>query len=154
VRCRKCEKTGCGKCRASTVASQVIPCFYLRKDDVPFQHKFYGDIDCFLITCQRRGETGFQSTMDMYQHAASRHGKEWEAYQLSKQADKATEVDELRAKIDALTLALLEKSTAPAGTVGTLPITEKPERTPEQIQAVKDRMAKARAARKSKVTAQ
>jgi len=67
--CPQCVFIGCAKCRQGKDTSGIIPCFYLLKDDVPNQSKFYGDIDCFIPECPRKGSTGFQTEEDMRIHA-------------------------------------------------------------------------------------
>ena len=102
VTCPVCIRNNCPKCLGRPDKEVIIPCFYLRKDDVPFPVKFYGDIDCFLQFCTRKGGQGFKSQEDMRIHARSRHRMEYQAYMETLQADKADEVDKLREQVNLL----------------------------------------------------
>ena len=139
--CPVCVRNNCPKCHGQRDKKVIIPCFYIRKDDVPYPIKFYGDIDCFLPFCVRRGSQGFLTQEDMRIHARSRHRMEYQAHQETLQANKNDEVDELRQQINAL---IGERLQATNGSNG------KRERTPEQVLADKDRMAHVRAGRTSK----
>ncbi len=103
--CRKCRKNACGTCNSSRDKSKIIPCFYINKDSVPFQSKFYGDINCFLETCARRSSQGFQSEEDMHMHAMSRHTKQFEAHQAVKRSTQASEIDSLKEQVNLLLAA-------------------------------------------------
>lgn len=138
--CPVCIRHNCPTCMGRADSKVIIPCFYLRKDNVPYPVKFYGDVDCFLPFCARRGGQGFLTQEDMRMHARSRHRMEYQAHQETLQANKNDDVDDLRQQLNALMAQRLQE---PNGSNG------KPERTPEQVQANKDRMAKARAARKT-----
>lgn len=105
--CRKCRINACPKCQSATDAKQIIPCFYLRKDDVPYQEKFYGEIDCFLVSCSRRDSTGFQTEEDMIMHAASRHGKQYEAYESAQRSREVSQLSQLQDQVNALLAAQL-----------------------------------------------
>lgn len=108
--CLKCRKDSCSVCQRATDKSKIIPCFYLKKDDVPYQAKFYGDVNCFLPTCARRNSQGFQTEEDMRMHAMSRHTKQYEAHEAVKQATQTSEMDQMRAQINALTADRLNNS--------------------------------------------
>ena len=129
LQCPNCVKSNCDKCNASTDPKKIIPNFYLRKEDVPFPQRFYGSINCFLPTCPRRDSKGFLTEQDMRIHAASRHRMEYRAYMESLTAARADEVQSLREKVDAL---LMERQTG------------------EVKQKQRDRMAKAREAKRVK----
>lgn len=100
--CLKCRKNSCSTCQQGRDKSKIIPCFYLNKEDVPYQANFYGNVDCFLPMCARRDSQGFQSAEDMRMHARSRHKMEYQAYMETIQANKADELDILRGQINAL----------------------------------------------------
>lgn len=114
-RCPYCAKTNCTQCMAGTDRAKVhtlengktirgwlIPCFYLRKDDVPFPARFYGPIPCFLALCPRRGERGFLTEQDMRVHAASRHRMEYRAHVETINASRTDELEALRRRVDSL----------------------------------------------------
>lgn len=117
VQCPNCVKSRCTNCEASTLRRKVmtpagfeiswpiIPNFYLRKEDVPFPERFYGDVSCFLSMCTRTGARGFKTEEDMRMHAASRHRMEYAAHLQTSAARERREVDELRRRIDDLMLA-------------------------------------------------
>lgn len=113
AQCPNCVKSGCGICNVSTKPKVVIPCFYLRKDDVPFPERFYGSIECFLTDCARRGEQGFQTEPDMRMHAMTRHKLQYQAYQAAQEASKTDEIGELKARLDAMMLAQMQVTAAP-----------------------------------------
>jgi hypothetical protein len=100
--CPDCVKKSCTLCNNSSDAKKIIPCFYRRKEDVPFPTKFYGSIDCFLVGCIRRGGQGFLTQADMRLHARSMHRLEYQAYLEGLETDKKDEVAELRGRIDTL----------------------------------------------------
>ena len=108
--CPNCVKTNCDKCGSSSVPKNIIPNFYLRKDDVPFQEKFYGDVDCFMPFCQRRGGKGFKTKQDMRVHAASRHRSEYRAFLETEQASRTDDVSALQKRVDDLTSLLLRQA--------------------------------------------
>lgn len=100
--CPDCVKKGCSLCNGSSDPKKIIPCFYRRKQDVPFPTRFYGSIDCFLAGCVRRGGQGFLTNADMRLHARSNHKLEYQAHLESIEADKKDEVTELRQRLDTL----------------------------------------------------
>lgn len=111
--CRTCSDRMCLKCNAGTSKKQIIPCFYLNKEQVPFQQKFYGSIDCFLPLCVRRGGQGFKTEEDMRMHAQSRHRMEYRARQETLEGQRVTDTDDLRRRIDELTSRLLKQDAQP-----------------------------------------
>ena len=112
--CPNCVKSNCEHCKASTDPTKVIPNFYLRKEDVPFPTRFYGDVNCFLEFCTRRDSKGFKTEQDMRVHARTRHRLEYQAHVETLAAAKADEVDTLRRRVDEL---LSRPSTAPTTAV-------------------------------------
>ena len=104
-RCPRCVKNNCHDCSASTVKGKVIPCYYLNKEKVPFQAKFYGSVDCFLpeTQCIRHGGRGFKTEEDMRFHARVKHKLEYssfleaEAMRRSRRDD--SEKDDLRQRL-------------------------------------------------------
>lgn len=135
--CRKCRDNGCTRCNGGGDAAKIIPCFYLREEDIPFPQNNYGDIDCFLPLCSRREQWGFKSQEAMRMHAMSRHTREYEAHEAVQRAGESSEIAELRSLVNTL---LAKELTGDPG---------KSERTQEQIEADKIRMEKVRAARNS-----
>lgn len=121
--CPMCIKNSCARCRASTDRNQrtlpngqvvqgfIIPAYYLRKEDVPYQTHFYGNIDCFHRDCARRNGLGFQSEAEMVMHAQSRHRLEYAAYARVSEASKTSEVELLRTQVATL---LRQQNRAPA----------------------------------------
>lgn len=143
---RKCTVCGyagfygptCPMCkRDGRELAPPIPAFYLRYEQVPKPQRFYGNVDCFVETCIRRGQYGFPDETQMRQHAMGKHRMEYRAYQDSRQGSNERELAELRAQVAALTRAQLNGN-SPA----------RSERTEDQKQRAKERMAKARAARR------
>jgi hypothetical protein len=115
AQCPNCVKSRCHLCHASTKPKTVIACFYLTKDAVPFPTRFYGDIDCFLKECARRGEgAGFLTEQDMRFHARSRHKLEYEAFQEAQESVKGNEMADLKAQINAMMLVQAQNGSAPA----------------------------------------
>lgn len=108
--CPNCRKSNCSICNGSNMKDKIIPCFYLRKEDVPFAEKFYGNIDCFLAICPRRGGHGFKTEQDMRMHARSRHRIEYQVHQETIAAHKADETEGMQAQIGILTAKVLELS--------------------------------------------
>lgn len=112
--CPQCSRSGCTKCKSSTDQTEqklpngkvtkgwIIRAFYLSKDAVPFPSKFYGDVDCFLEFCPRRGEHGFKTQEDMRMHARSRHRMEYQAHMEAQAANKTDEVAQLREMVTSL----------------------------------------------------
>ena len=151
--CRACVQNNCQKCRASTdtvteqvlengktVRGWIIPNFYLRKDDVPFQARFYGGVDCFLQFCPRRGTRGFLTEQDMRIHARSRHRMEYQAHIESQTANRSDQVETLQKRVDDLMGRLATQTAAP---------TPQLQAAPQQTSA-QERMTKARAAKSTK----
>ena len=108
-RCSNIEQP-CTRCGGSTDRKKIIPCFYLRLEDVPFPTNVYGSIPCFLPFCQRRGSMGFKSDEEMRLHARSRHRTEYQAHMDSVAANKVDEVTELRSRLDALMSSMAMKN--------------------------------------------
>lgn len=147
VKCLNCVKNNCSNCGASTVAKNIIPCFYTKIEDVPYPVKFYGSINCFLEGCPRRDGRGFLTEQAMRMHARSRHRMEYQSHIESLAEARTDEMESLRRRLDALS--------APAAVLATPIAAASPELTEEQKEAIfrevsKSRMAKARAARTSK----
>ena len=135
VFCPNCRKNNCDKCRGSNVAKNIIPNFYLRKEDVPFPTRFFGSINCFLDMCPRRDSKGFLTEQDMRVHARSRHRMEYQAYTETIAEKRRDDMDVLKQQV----ADLLAERRSNGNTVAQ-------ERTPAQ-----ERMAKVRAAKKHKV---
>lgn len=147
TRCLNCVKNNCNNCAASSVRKNIIPCFYLKVEDVPYPVKFFGDIDCFLESCTRRGARGFKTDQVMRLHARSRHRQEYQSHIEFLAEARTDEMESLRRRLDALSAP---SAAAPVATVAAAP-----DLTEEQKQAIfqevsKSRMAKARAGRTSK----
>lgn len=117
VQCPNCVKNQCNRCGASTVRAKIIPCFYLRQEDVPYPAKFYGSIPCFLSFCIRQGDRGFKTQEEMRMHARSRHRMEYQAYMETLAATRVDEITALRAQVDALMRGQMQ--TQPVATVAT-----------------------------------
>jgi hypothetical protein len=146
--CKVCIRNRCDKCNGKADPAVIIRCFYLKKEDVPFPVMFYGDVDCFLPFCVRQGQYGFMTSQEMRIHAASIHKMEYQAHIESQQANKNDEIDNLKARLDTLMGVMLQGQTPAAQTEATVAVLEKIDtRTPEEIQAAKDKMAHARAAK-------
>lgn len=139
-RCPECARKGCSLCRGSSDSSKIIPCFYLNPEKVPFPQQLYGDVDCFLPTCPRRGSQGFKDEERMRLHASSRHRMEYRVHRETQQAGKADEVSELRSLVNSLLLAQAAQGHRGA------PLPEKVGAAP----VGQGRMAKARAAKRTK----
>lgn len=145
IQCPNCVKSNCANCGASSVRKNIIPCFYLKVEDVPFPVKFYGHINCFLDGCPRRDGRGFLTEQAMRMHARSRHRMEYQSHIESLAEARTDEMESLRRRLDALS------APAQVAAVAIAP----PELSEEQKLAIyqevlKGRMAKARAARTSK----
>ena len=113
--CKKCIKDNCDRCKASTdtttvqhldngktVRGWIVPNFYMRQEDVPFQARFYGEVDCFLEFCPRRGAKGFLTEQSMRIHAGTRHGMEYKAHLDTLAAHKTDQVDRLQQLVNEL----------------------------------------------------
>jgi hypothetical protein len=87
----------------------IIRSFYLRKDDVPFPARFYGDIPCMFDFCQRKGALGFKTEEDMRMHARSRHRTEYQIRQDTETARRASKADILEERVNQLTAKLLAR---------------------------------------------
>lgn len=136
VQCLACVKNTCSACKSSTVKGKIIPNFYLKKEDVPFPARFYGDVDCFLENCTRRGSMGFMSEQDMRMHARTRHKMEYQAYLEARATSSAggaqlAVIEKRLAELEALEGRLLKRA----------------EEEEEKQRAIMERMAKARASR-------
>lgn len=135
-KCPECVHNACTRCRGKR--DQVIKNFYLDPEEVPNKEVFYGDVDCFLAGCIRRGASGFKTQRDMRVHAASRHKLEYQAYREAQEEDQASEVADLRARLDQLTGLLITQSE---------PVKQ---RTPEEQAKIDKRMEAMRAGRERK----
>jgi len=112
IQCPDCIKNNCSLCVASTLRGKIIPCYYLREEDVPFPVNLYGSINCFIELCPRRGPRGFKTNEQMRMHAMLRHRLEYRSYLDDQQSEQATELGELRRQVAALTTgALTSKGT-------------------------------------------
>ena len=124
ARCTSCAKNSCTQCASGmdrskthtfdngkTVQGWVIPVFYLRKEDVPIQARFYGSINCFLESCPRRGGRGFLTEPDMRLHARNRHTTEYQAHMESAAASRTDQMDAMQQQLNAL---LAERIRQPA----------------------------------------
>ena len=144
--CKRCVQSNCDRCAASTdtttaqkldngktVKGWIIPNFYLRKEEVPFQARFYGNINCFLDFCPRQGGKGFLTQEAMRVHAATRHKIEYQAYMDTIAANKVDQVEILQRRVDDLLARQVPTAVKAV------------QQTPAQI-----RMAKARAAKKQR----
>ena len=140
--CPACEKAG-------RRLVPVVAAYYLKEKDVPDRQKFYGFVDCFVSTCIRSGEFGFLDEAQMLVHGMSRHRIEYKAYEASRQNRQESQVAALQQQVNALLLA--QQTPQPAPQPVSQPVHQaKPERTDEQRQVARDRMAKVRAGRKAK----
>ena len=154
--CPTCVKGNCARCRGSTdvtteqklgngqkVKGWIISNFYLKQELVPYPALFYGTVDCFLPFCPRSGAYGFITEQEMRLHARTRHKLQYESHLETLQAKKVDDVELLREEIRDL------RNRPVAATASRPRRNSKPkrDRTPEQIQADKDRMAHARAGR-------
>ena len=108
-KCPRCIKTLCPKCKAGADRSKLIPNFYLQYKDVPFPKERHPVQDCFLPSCMRRGENGFESSEEMRMHATKRHKDEYAAHLQTEAANRRDETDDLRQRVDQLTSLLLRQ---------------------------------------------
>ena len=111
--CPQCIQNSCPRCQGGRDRSKVIPCFYLRRDKVPFPREVGTSVDCCIATCWRRDGNGFKDEPDMRFHARTKHRQEYQSYMESQASQRGNETAELRARVDALTTALLERGAAP-----------------------------------------
>ncbi len=105
--CTMCRKKTFSRCHSANDKKQVIPAIYLREADVPFPQLIYGEVDCFLPTCTRRGDRGFRSLEEMHMHGTGRHTKQFEAHMAVKQSQETSKVDLLQQQLAALTAAMV-----------------------------------------------
>ena len=129
------------------MSEKIIPCFYLRKSQVPFPQRFFGEIACFLPFCPRQGSKGFKTMEDMRMHARTRHRMEYQAHMETIAANKADELDVLRARLDRLMDSRPEQPEqweVPPSEVSR----KKPYFTPEQRAAAAMRMRQVHAKKK------
>ena len=98
--CKACVNSTCQHCRGGSIPEKIIPNFYLRKNQVPYPVRFFGDIPCFLPFCPRQGTQGFKTPEDMRIHARTRHRMEYQAHMDTMAANRSDEVDVLRARLD------------------------------------------------------
>ena len=138
--CPDCVKKRCSLCNSSSDPKKIIPCFYRRKEDVPFPTKFYGEIDCFLMGCIRRGTQGFLTQADMRLHARSMHKLEYQAHLEGLEIDKQTEVATLREELRAMGQLVMSRPAEP----------QKRERTDAQREAARKLGAASRARAKAR----
>ncbi len=125
-RCPACVVHNCENCQSSTsqkpqtlmngkvILGYIIPNFYLRKDDVPFPVRFYGDVDCLIAFCPRSGGRGFKTEEDMRIHASMRHRVEYRARQETEASRRVSDVDRLQKQIDQLIGERLAQGSRPA----------------------------------------
>lgn len=144
VQCPQCVKTGCAQCNSSLKGNTIIPCFYLKAEDVPFPVKFYGNVDCFLPFCQRKGKLGFKTEQDMRLHAQTRHRLEWQAHLSTLHTDKDAEIEALRQQVAALNAAVLTRGLPQGEVADNAPAPAKPPKkevtgTPEAPLYVSDK---------------
>ena len=144
TKCPACVKNDCSLCDGSADRKKIIPCFYRRLEDVPFPSKIYGSIDCFLVSCIRRGKLGFLNEVDMRLHARSRHKLEYQAYTEALAANKTDEIAELKQRLDTLMLNMAQNGGIAAVSISTISKAEVPKRarTPGQTKAQKKYQAK------------
>lgn len=100
--CKRCVRNGCTRCKSGHDKSKNIACFYLKIEDVPFPQNVYGDVDCFLPTCPRRGKFGFKTEQEMRIHATHRHSVQYQAHLQTEEAHKQSEVDRLQDQVNSL----------------------------------------------------
>ena len=118
--CQRCVRANCVGCGGGTDKAKVIPCYYLSKEKVPFPQRFYGDIDCFLPMCARKGGMGFKAEEDMRMHARTMHGQEYASFMEAEQSRKASDTDDLRQQVAELR-SLLFRQGLPVGAMGVQP---------------------------------
>lgn len=96
--CPQCKKDG-------RELAPPIAAFYLKKSQVPKPATYFGNVDCFVPTCIRRGQYGFLDEMRMREHAMSKHSREYRAFQDSQQASSVKEIEMLREQVHSLMMA-------------------------------------------------
>ncbi len=111
--CTKCRKETCQRCKSGRDRKQIIPAIYLKESDVPFPQLLYGEVDCFLPTCTRRGDRGFRNLEEMHMHGTGRHTKQFEAHRAVQQSQETSQVAVLQQQVAVLTAAVLNGQTAP-----------------------------------------
>lgn len=110
--CTKCRKDTCSRCRSGNDRKQIIPAIYLREADVPFPQLIYGQVDCFLPTCIRKGDRGFRDLEEMHMHATGRHTAQFQAYRQVQESQETSQVTRLQQQVAALTAAMLTGKTS------------------------------------------
>ena len=143
--CPDCVGKNCNRCAGGTDKTQNIPNFYLKYEQVPFKQQFYGDVDCFLVTCPRRGKYGFPNQEEMLSHARNRHTGQYLSHREAEASRRSTETDELRRRVDELTSMLLKQPANGNGNAPKKPISE------VAREAKRRYAAKIKAAKKPKV---
>ena len=113
--CPNCMKNNCPRCQGGQNRSKVIPCFYFKKDQVPYPKDAGGDIDCFVVTCVRRNGDGFKDESSMWMHARGKHRMEYQAYRDSQQTEDKRELAQLREQVALLTAAAIRGSPSAEG---------------------------------------
>ena len=152
--CKNCIKSNCSRCQASTdtasvqtftngktVKGWIIPNFYLKQEDVPYQAKFYGSVDCVIEFCPRRGGMGFLTEQGMRIHAETRHRLEYKAHLESKAAGKADQVEILQQRVDDLLALQARQAVQAAPRAATTGKRWSPERRRAASVAAKKRIA-------------
>ena len=122
--CERCGESGftlnartgnsCPRCGASG-NKVIIACYYLKFADVPHKIQRYGHVDCFLVSCVRRGEYGFIDEAAMRMHAGMKHTRQYQAFEEARRSSNQSEVEVLRGRLDNLML-LLAKTGQPVAT--------------------------------------
>ena len=133
--CPQCEKAG-------RDIAPPLAAYYLKKEQVPKPQHFFGNVNCFVPVCVRHGKFAFLNEDQMREHAMSKHPREYRAHQDSQRSEADKELVSLRETVN-----ILMKEGLEARNNG-----NRYERTEEQRQLARERMARARAARgKAKV---
>lgn len=146
--CPNCIKNSCTKCEGKPDPKMIIPCFYLRKEDVPYQAKFYGEIDCFLPFCVRREGLGFQTEQDMRVHARTKHKLEYAAHEETLQAHKVDAIEMLQAQVNSLLAAQLKPVVEPVEPILEMEPPQEGPVGPVATLYVSDKLPKTKRARK------
>ena len=129
--CERCGESGftlsaktgnrCPRCGATGKAA-LVSCYYLKFEDVPHKIQRYGHVDCFLVSCIRRGAYGFIDEAAMRMHAGMKHTRQYQAFQEAKRSTDSSEMDVLRTRLDNLMLLLAK---------GGPPVVTEPVETPK-----------------------